>query len=105
MAYGYFAAFTLVIRILMLNLFIAVVIEGFSTSYKEHTNSVRSEHFTALIKLWEYYDPKGTGWIGVNELMFLVFELDEPLGRKTDFETTIAERYEEIVKLHKTHEN
>lgn len=86
LSYLYFAVFILVIRITMLNLFIAVVLEGFSTTYKELTNTVRSDHFNQLIEIWLDYDPKGTGWIGIEALILLVYRLEEPLGLKGNFE-------------------
>ena len=38
----YFALFIVVIQMMMLNLFIAVVLEGFSSTNKEHTGVVTS---------------------------------------------------------------
>lgn len=52
MAYAYFAVFIIVIRMMMLNLFIAVVLEGFSSTHKEHTGTVTSEDYAKLIELW-----------------------------------------------------
>jgi len=34
---------------MMLNLFVAVVIEGFSSTNKEHTGVVTSEHYNELL--------------------------------------------------------
>ena len=56
LSYAYFALFIVVIQMMMLNLFIAVVLEGFSSTNKEHTGSVTSEHFNDLIDKWIHYD-------------------------------------------------
>ena len=86
LSYLYFALFIVVIQMMMLNLFIAVVLEGFSSTNKEHTGTVTSEHFNELTKLWIYYDPHATGFIPVRDLIFLIYELSEPLGRKNQFD-------------------
>ena len=55
-SYFYFGLYILVIQMMMLNLFIAVVLEGFSSTNKEHTGAVTSEHFNELQELWVNYD-------------------------------------------------
>lgn len=65
----------------MLNLLTAVVLEGYSSTNKEHTGAVTSDHFNELIAEWVCYDPNATGWIDVKNLIFLIFGLSEPLGR------------------------
>ena len=72
-SYFYFGIFIVVIQMMMLNLFIAVVLEGFSSTNKEHTGAVTSEHFNELIELWVDYDPNATGWIDVRDLIFLIY--------------------------------
>lgn len=79
---------------MMLNLFIAVVLEGFSSTNKEHTGAVTSEHFNELIELWVDYDHKATGWIDIKDLIFLIFQLSEPLGRKTEYEQEIRDQFD-----------
>jgi hypothetical protein len=86
LSYAYFALFIVVIQMMMLNLFIAVVLEGFSSTNKEHTGSVTSEHFNDLIDKWIHYDQEATGWIDVRDLIFLIYELSEPLGRFTEYD-------------------
>ena len=75
----------------MLNLFIAVVLEGFSSTNKEHTGVVTSEHFNELLDAWMFFDNSGDGWICVTDVVFLVYELNDPLGRNSEFESEIQE--------------
>lgn len=79
---------------MMLNLFIAVVLEGFSSTNKEHTGAVTSEHFNELQELWVNYDQMATGWIDVKDLIFLIYQLSEPLGRKTEYEQEIKDQFD-----------
>ena len=65
---------------MMLNLFIAVVIEGFSSTNKEHTGVVTQKDYMNFIDKWLLYDREATGWISLENLIFLMHEIDEPLG-------------------------
>jgi len=76
----YFVFFIVVIQTMMLNLFMAVVIEGFASANKEHTGAVTAEMMNMLVTHWMDYDPDASGWINVKDLIFLVFEVKEPLG-------------------------
>lgn len=79
---------------MMLNLFIAVVLEGFTSTNKELTGEVNSEDFAKLIDLWSQFDNKATGWIGINDLCFLVFMLDYPLGHADTYKLEIQSKLE-----------
>lgn len=65
---------------MVMNLFVAVVIEGFSASTWENTGVVTSWDYQELIKKWSIYDPNATGFIKPVDLAFLFYELDPPLG-------------------------
>ena len=67
---------------MILNLFVAVVIEGFSASTRENSGIVTSQDFQFFIQKWSVYDPNATGFITPVDLAFLVFEVEPPLGRK-----------------------
>ena len=73
----------------MLNLLIAVVLEGFSSTNKEHTGVVTTDHLNDLITIWQVYDPEARGFIQLKDLIFLIYGLDEPLGKQTEFEQEI----------------
>ena len=85
MSYVYFILFIVIIQIMMLNLFTAVVLEGFSSSNKEHTGTVTSEHYNELITHWQTYDKSGSGWITLRDLIFLLFELNAPFGFNNEY--------------------
>ena len=86
----------IVIQIMMLNLLTAVVLEGYASTNKEHTGAITSFHFNELIKQWVYYDPNATGWIDVQDIIFLVFKLNEPLGKKNQFDQEVRSNIESI---------
>jgi hypothetical protein len=71
-------------RIIIVNLFLAIVIEGFFEILLENEAIInKSQLFEFLIK-WSDYDPEGTGFITFEDLIFLLFELPPPLGFKVD---------------------
>jgi hypothetical protein len=73
----------------MINLFVAVVLEGFSSTNKEHTGFIHSLHFEELLEKWTAYDEDATGWIKMEDICFLVHEVDYPLGRLSDFDQEV----------------
>lgn len=94
-SYVYFASFIVVIQMLMLNLFIAVVLEGFSSTNKEHTGIVTQENYVEFVEKWLTYDCGATGWIKLNDLVFLMLELGPPLGKKYEFEQYVNQSFED----------
>lgn len=64
----------------MLNLFIAVVIEGFGSVNKEHTGAVTHKDYENFLDAWLCFDHEATGWISLEDVIYFVYILDEPLG-------------------------
>lgn len=83
-SYIYFITFMIAISMMIMNLFVAVVIEGFSASTQENSGVVTSVHFADLIEKWAVYDPNATGFITPKDLAFLVHEIYPPLGKKKE---------------------
>lgn len=77
---------------MMLNLFIAVVLEGYSSTNKMHQGAVKSDDYELLLEKWVDYDYNATGWIDVHDLIFLIYELNEPLGRRSEYESDIKDQ-------------
>lgn len=67
---------------LVMNLSVAAVIEGLDTAKKENMGIVEGDEIEALTQLWSDYDPLATGWITMTNLVFLLYELPPPLGRR-----------------------
>lgn len=77
----------------MLNLFIAVVIEGFGSVNKEHTGIVTHKDYDIFLDAWLHFDCEATGWISLDDVVFFIFILDEPLGKKN----VINEKYMDLL--------
>jgi hypothetical protein len=81
-AYPYFISFILLVPLMTINLFMAVVIEGYFISENEHESVINQKHIDELLTKWSEYDPNGTGFISYQNMAFLLYELYPPIGLK-----------------------
>ena len=87
-AYAYFLAFQIIVSIIFLNLFIAVILQGFSTSNDEEVLELYRKQINAFKKIWLKYDPEGTGYIKVCDINDLIDDLEE----KTDIIKAVIQK-------------
>ncbi len=66
---------------MMLNLFIAVVLEGFSSTNKDFTSAVTNEDYKNFLEKWLDYDPDATGWLKIDDLVFFLNDLPLPFNK------------------------
>ena len=81
-AYPYFISFILLVPLMTINLFMAIVIEGYFISENEHESVINQKHIEELLSKWSEYDPHGTGFLHYENLVFLLHELHPPIGLK-----------------------
>lgn len=79
-SYPFFVSFVIIIVMLILNLSVAAVIEGLDTARSENLGVVEADSIMELIELWKNFDPMATGWIRVDDLVFVLCQLEAPLG-------------------------
>lgn len=63
--------------IIFLNLFVAVILQGFSASSNEEILNVYKNQAEDFKKQWLKYDPEGTGYIKLADLSHLIDDLEE----------------------------
>ncbi|KAL3665815.1 hypothetical protein V7S43_009242 [Phytophthora oleae] len=80
-AYGFFCSFTLLVTYVMLNLTIAVILEGFSLSHEDEEPLFEPEILDEFQTKWADIDPKATGFVKVEKMLLLVNLLRPPLGK------------------------
>ncbi|DAZ94512.1 TPA: hypothetical protein N0F65_011865 [Lagenidium giganteum] len=80
-AYAYFNSFTLLVSYVMLNLTIAVILEGFSQSVEDEEPLFEPELLSEFQLKWADIDPRATGYVKVTRLTVLVNILNAPLGK------------------------
>ena len=73
-AIPYFVSFVLLISFVAMNLTVAAVIDGLNSAQKDEGALIGSDDIDTFIHLWSEYDPKATGWISLECLVFLIYE-------------------------------
>jgi len=65
---------------MVLNMFVAVVLEGFSESMKDSGKAVNSDVLIDLRKKWSEFDHEARGWIYSDDVAQILHELPPPFG-------------------------
>eukprot|EP00004_Rigifila_ramosa_P019174 TRINITY_DN4846_c0_g1_i3.p1 TRINITY_DN4846_c0_g1~~TRINITY_DN4846_c0_g1_i3.p1 ORF type:complete len:1566 (-),score=403.70 TRINITY_DN4846_c0_g1_i3:850-5007(-) len=76
----YFVSFVVVVSFVMLNLFIAVILENFEDIDGEDERSVRPEDYDRFMTIWSEYDPDSDESVPAGVLPELLSKLGPPLG-------------------------
>ncbi|XP_048104593.1 voltage-dependent P/Q-type calcium channel subunit alpha-1A-like isoform X1 [Alosa alosa] len=79
MAYAYFVSFIFFCSFLMLNLFVAVIMDNFE--YLTRDSSILGpHHLDEYVRIWAEYDPAACGRIHYKDMYSLLRVIDPPLG-------------------------
>jgi hypothetical protein len=83
-AYAFFLTFEVLVFFVLINLFVAVILESFGDLTSESEGvEVRPEHFERFAALWSQYDPEKTFYMDSCHLEPLLRKLGAPLGFPT----------------------
>ena len=83
-SYVYFMSFVVIVPMMIMNLFLAVVVEGYLESLKEQEAVINPNQMEELLDKWAEYDPTGSGFMVPENMAFLLYELHPPIGLKDD---------------------
>ncbi|XP_019643323.1 PREDICTED: voltage-dependent calcium channel type A subunit alpha-1-like isoform X8 [Branchiostoma belcheri] len=78
-AYFYFTSFIFLCSFLMLNLFVAVIMDNFDYLTRD-TSILGPHHLEEYIRVWADFDPGATGRISYTDMFDLLKQLNPPLG-------------------------
>ncbi|XP_043500315.1 voltage-dependent calcium channel type A subunit alpha-1 isoform X23 [Polistes fuscatus] len=78
-AYAYFVSFIFFCSFLMLNLFVAVIMDNFDYLTRD-SSILGAHHLDEFVRIWAEYDPKATGKVLYNEVYDMLKVMDPPLG-------------------------
>ncbi|CAN7994074.1 unnamed protein product, partial [Ixodes hexagonus] len=78
-AYAYFVSFIFFCSFLMLNLFVAVIMDNFDYLTRD-SSILGAHHLDEFIRVWAEYDPNATGYIHYTEMYDMLRNMDPPLG-------------------------
>jgi hypothetical protein len=76
----YFCSFFIVASLLMLNLFIAVILDNDKAAKQEDEKGLQDEVFEHFVDIWSKFDPEATNLLSTKELGNFLKSLDKPLG-------------------------
>lgn len=90
-AFVYLYSFTLLVTFILLNIFIAVILEGFANE-KDRTNGILlPQHYDNFVATWALFDPEATGFIDWYALPSFLSALDPPMGFDKSYKPTAKE--------------
>lgn len=87
----YFVSFTMMITFTLLNVFIAVILEGFSEEKELGKCALTNEECTALRNAWVNFDRKATCFMDVKHLHPFFQSLEPPLGFGREYKASRLE--------------
>ncbi|XP_039745501.1 voltage-dependent calcium channel type A subunit alpha-1 [Pararge aegeria] len=79
LAYAYFVSFIFFCSFLMLNLFVAVIMDNFDYLTRD-SSILGAHHLDEFVRIWAEYDPNATGKIHYTEMYDMLKNMDPPLG-------------------------
>lgn len=68
-----------------MNLFIAIILEGFEDTVNSEKKLFHREKINYFLKTWQIYDPFGSGKIAIKDFKEFLFELGAPMGFDEDY--------------------
>ncbi|NXY14327.1 SCN5A protein, partial [Atrichornis clamosus] len=75
----YFVSYIIISFLIVVNMYIAVILENFNVATEESTEPLGEDDFDIFYEVWEKFDPEATQFISVSALSDLADALSEPL--------------------------
>nr|CAB3265896.1 sodium channel protein 1 brain-like [Phallusia mammillata] len=74
----YFVVFIFVVFLVIVNMYIAIILENFDEIFKQDESGVSQGDFETFYMVWGRYDPKATQFVTLTELSNLLHDLHPP---------------------------
>ncbi|GLE00148.1 hypothetical protein PINS_up008875 [Pythium insidiosum] len=97
--YAYFMSYQLVATYVLLNLFVAVILEGFEETTEKNQSAVTKDDLAHICFLWERYDPSARGSISDHEFLKFLRDVPPPLGLPKNSRRRDVERWAKALNL------
>lgn len=95
-AYAYFVSFIFFCSFLMLNLFVAVIMDNFDYLTRD-SSILGAHHLDEFVRIWAEYDPNATGKIHYSEMYDMLKNMDPPLGFGNKCPNRLA--YKKLIRM------
>ncbi|XP_053406003.1 sodium channel protein 1 brain-like isoform X3 [Mercenaria mercenaria] len=79
MAIAALTSYILIIFLVVINMFIAVILENFNQAHEQEEVGITEDDFEMFYTVWERYDPLATQFIKFEQLSHFVADLEPPL--------------------------
>ncbi|KAF5297478.1 hypothetical protein FQR65_LT10014 [Abscondita terminalis] len=96
LAYAYFVSFIFFCSFLMLNLFVAVIMDNFDYLTRD-PSILGAHHLDEFVRIWAEYDPNATGKILYQEMYDMLKNMDPPLGFGNKCPNRLA--YKKLIRM------
>lgn len=78
-AIAYFVSYIIISFLIVVNMYIAVILENFNTATEESEDPLGEDDFEIFYEIWEKFDPEATQFINYSALSDFADALPEPL--------------------------
>ncbi|KAG5324513.1 CAC1A protein, partial [Acromyrmex heyeri] len=95
-AYAYFVSFIFFCSFIMLNLFVAVIMDNFDYLTRD-SSILGAHHLDEFVQIWTEYDPNATGKIHYTEIYDMLKNIDPPLGFGNKCPNRLA--YKKLIRM------
>jgi len=85
-AWLYFISYTFLLTLVFLNLFIAIILDGYFEASSQTGQTLTPCLTAKCLDSWSIYDPDATGIIPMKDFPALMFSLGSPLGWDSSFD-------------------
>lgn len=79
LAVFFFVSYILIIFLIIINMYIAVILENFNEAQQQEEIGVADDDLETFIQVWEDFDPKASHYISLNQLSDFLDALEPPL--------------------------
>ena len=76
----YFVTFILITYLIIVNMYIAVILENFNQAHEQEEIGITDEDIEMFYAVWQLYDPLATQFIEFEKLPYFIANLGPPLG-------------------------
>ncbi|XP_051998217.1 sodium channel protein type 1 subunit alpha-like isoform X1 [Xyrauchen texanus] len=78
-AISFFVSYIIICFLIVVNMYIAVILENFSVATEESAEPLSEDDFDRFYEVWEKFDPKATQFVEYSKLSDFADSLDPPL--------------------------
>ena len=76
----FFVTFILITFLIIVNMYIAVILENFNQAHQQEESGITDEDIDMFYAVWQMYDPQATQYIDYTSLSLFIANLRPPLG-------------------------